>query len=219
MNATVTILEREVIKDGAPPQKHGQQKNGKFGWTQQVSRKTHWRVARRPYSKIYGGNNTSIDHLTAHNKTILLYLLHEAAIFVVGSHGFTQIECAQHKIKSGRKIYGNYQREKSYIVMWWFFIILAKFQQYWKYFNTISSRLERSASTFYWLTKELKAFSALFKPDIKCCSTITSLVFLSPKLFISTCTHKTILVQAFVLHVWNELDDFPSTEFKLSKLS
>ena len=98
MNAT--ILQRGVIKYGAPPQKHGQQKNGMFVGTQQVSRKTHWRVARRPYSKIYGGNNTSIDHLTAHNKTILLYLLHQAAIFCWVSWIYTnRMRSAQDKIR------------------------------------------------------------------------------------------------------------------------
>ena len=66
---------------------------------------------KEPYSKIYGGNNTSIDHLTAHNKTILLYLLHEAAIRI------TQMECAHHQMNSEREDYAIYQRNKKYVVM------------------------------------------------------------------------------------------------------
>ena len=58
--------------------------------------------------KYMGGNNTPFDHLTAHNKTILLCF--------VGSHRIAQKDYVHYQPK--------WQKRKEKVVMRWFLIIL-----------------------------------------------------------------------------------------------
>ena len=74
----------------------------------------------------------------------------------------------------------------------WFFIILQSkvSVQYWKYFSTISTWWNALHPLYWRLTKELKAFSALFKPDPSNGVHFFKLSFLLQKLFVFTnCTN------------------------------